>query len=178
MKKKYKLLAHFYFKCYYLSINGKQGFSIKRRYKMLDAKTIEVVKSTVPALREHGLTITKTFYKNMFEKNPEIKPFFNMEKQESGAQPKALAMTVLAAAENIENLERLMPAVKKVAKVHCDRKVVPEQYPIIGKHLLEAIKEVLGDAATDEILEAWGKAYGVIADIFIEVEKKEYASRG
>ena len=76
---------------------------------MLDAKTIEVVKSTVPALREHGLTITTTFYKNMFEKNPEIKPFFNMAKQESGAQPKALAMTVLAAAENIENLGKLLP---------------------------------------------------------------------
>ncbi|MBO7175724.1 MAG: hypothetical protein J6V57_08260, partial [Spirochaetaceae bacterium] len=84
-EKRCKPLVHLYFKCYYLSINGKEGFSIKRRYKMLDAKTIEVVKSTVPALREHGLTITKTFYKNMFEKNPEIKPFFNMEKQESGA---------------------------------------------------------------------------------------------
>ena len=108
---------------------------------MLDAKTIEIVKSTVPALREHGLTITKTFYKNMFEKNPEIKPFFNMAKQESGAQPKALAMTVLAAAENIEDLGKLMPAVEKIAKVHCDCMVVPEQYPIIGKHLLEAIKE-------------------------------------
>ena len=123
------------------------------------------------------MTITKTFYKNMFEKNPEIKPFFNMAKQESGAQPKALAMTVLAAAENIEDLGKLMPAVEKIAKVHCDCMVVPEQYPIIGKHLLEAIKEVLGDAATDEILDAWGKAYGVIADIFIEAEKKEYASR-
>lgn len=144
---------------------------------MLDAKTVEVIKSTVPALREHGITITKTFYKNMFEQNPEVKPFFNMAKQESGAQPKALAMTVLAAAENIEDLGKLMPAVEKIAKVHCDCMVVSEQYPIVGKHLLGAIKEVLGDAATDEILEAWGKAYGIIADIFIEAEKKEYASR-
>ena len=145
---------------------------------MLDQKTIELVKATVPALREHGLTITKTFYKNMFERSPEIKPFFNMENQATEKQPKALAMTVLAAAENIENLEKIMPAVERVAKVHCDRKVVPEQYPIIGGHLLDAIKEVLGDAATDEIIEAWAKAYNVVADIFIEVEKKEYAARG
>ena len=34
---------------------------------MLDNKTIEIIKSTVPALKEHGLEITKTFYKNMFE---------------------------------------------------------------------------------------------------------------
>lgn len=28
---------------------------------MLDNKTIEIIKSTVPALKEHGLEITKTF---------------------------------------------------------------------------------------------------------------------
>lgn len=144
---------------------------------MLDAKTIEIVKSTVPAIKEHGLTITKTFYKNMFEQNPEIKPMFNMEKQASGMQPQALAGAVLAAAQNIDNLEKILPAVESIAKVHCDCNVVAEQYPIIGKHLLAAFKEVLGDACTDEVLEAWGKAYGVVADVFISVEKKEYESR-
>ena len=144
---------------------------------MLDNKTIELIKSTVPAIREHGVTITTTFYKNMFAENPEIKSMFNMDKQASGMQPRALAATVLAAAENIDNLGSLMPAVEKVAKVHCDCKVLPEHYPIIGKNLLAAFKEVLGDAITDEITEAWAKAYGVIADIFIDVEKKEYERR-
>ena len=71
---------------------------------MLDQQTIDVIKSTVPALRAHGLDITKTFYKNMFEQNPEIAPLFDMNKQKSGEQPKALAMAVLAAAQNIDNL--------------------------------------------------------------------------
>ena len=35
---------------------------------MLDQHTIDIIKSTVPALRVHGLDITKTFYKNMFDK--------------------------------------------------------------------------------------------------------------
>lgn len=33
---------------------------------MLDKETINIIKSSVPALKEHGLEITKTFYKNMF----------------------------------------------------------------------------------------------------------------
>ncbi len=144
---------------------------------MLDNKTIELVKSTVPAIRENGLTITKTFYKNMFAEDPQVKPMFNMEKQASGMQPQALAATVLAAAENIENLSKILPAVERIAKVHCDCNVQPEHYPIVGKHLVKAFKEVLGDACTDEIADAWVKAYGVIADIFIDVEKKEYARR-
>lgn len=149
----------------------------KQKY-MLDAKTIELVKSTVPALKEHGLTITQTFYKNMFEQNPEVKPMFNMAKQASGAQPKALAMSVLAAAQNIDRLENIAPVVAKIAEVHCDCLVKEEHYPIVGKHLLVAIKEVLGDAATDEIIAAWGKAYEVIARVFIEAEKEVYAKRG
>ncbi|MGL5315469.1 MAG: globin domain-containing protein [Peptostreptococcaceae bacterium] len=144
---------------------------------MLSQKTIDIVKSTVPALKEHGMEITTTFYKIMFANNPEVKGMFNMDKQESGAQPKALAMTVLAAAQNIDNLEVLLPAVKKIGQIHVNTNVKPEHYPIVGKNLLLAIKEVLGDAATDEVLAAWGEAYGVIAKVFIDVEQEIYEGK-
>ena len=144
---------------------------------MLDQKTIDIIKSTVPVLKEHGLEITTTFYKNMFKNNPEVKPLFNMDKQSSGEQPKALAMTILAAAQNINNLPAILPVVKRIAEVHCDRQVTEGHYPIVGSNLLISIKEVLGDAATDEVLEAWGNAYEVIAKIFIDVEKEVYDSR-
>lgn len=141
---------------------------------MLDERTIEIVKSTVPALKAHGLEITKTFYKTMFENNPEVKHFFNMDRQANGEQPKALAMVVLAAAENIDNLTALLPAVKKIGARHCEVGIKPEHYPIVGENLLKAIKIVLGDAATDEVIEAWGKAYGVISEVFIKVEEEIY----
>lgn len=144
---------------------------------MLDKHTIDIIKSTVPALKEHGLEITTVFYKTMFENNPEVKPLFDMSKQASGEQPKALAMTVLAAAQNIDNLSALLPAVKKIGERHCDLQVKEEHYPIVGSNLLIAIKEVLGDAATDEVIDAWGKAYNVIAQVFIDVEKEIYESR-
>lgn len=144
---------------------------------MLDQKTIDIIKSTVPVLKTHGVEITTTFYKNMFEKNPEVKPLFDMGRQSSGEQPKALAMSILASAQNIDNLPAIMPVVNKIAERHCNSNVKPEHYPIVGKHLLDAIKEVLGDAATDEIIDAWGKTYGVLAEVFIEVEKNLYSSR-
>ena len=140
---------------------------------MLSQNTIEIVKSTVPVLKEHGLEITKTFYKTMFTNNPEVKEMFNMDKQESGEQPKALAMTILAAAQNIDNLEVLLPAVKKIGNIHVNSNVKPEHYPIVGKNLL-LIKEVLGDAATEDVLNAWAEAYEVIAKVFIDVEKDMY----
>lgn len=37
---------------------------------------IELVKSTVPVLREHGVTLTTYIYKRMLNNNPELKNVF------------------------------------------------------------------------------------------------------
>lgn len=141
---------------------------------MLSQETIDIVKSTVPVLEEHGKTITTVFYKNMFEAHPELLNIFNHVNQQQGRQQTALANTVLAAAKYIDNLEAIVPAVVQIANKHVSLGIVPEQYPIVGKYLLGAIQEVLGDAATPEILGAWEEAYGVIADAFIGVEAGMY----
>lgn len=142
--------------------------------EILDQQTIKTIKSTVPVLAEHGEAITTHFYKRMFENHPELKNIFNQTHQRAGDQPKALANTVYAAAQYIDQLEVILPRVKQIAEKHRSLNVKPEHYPIVGEYLLKAIKEVLGDAATDDIMEAWGKAYGVIADAFIGVEKELY----
>lgn len=141
---------------------------------MLSQETIKIIKSTVPVLEEHGKTITTVFYKNMFEAHPELLNVFNHANQSKGRQQTALANTVYAAAANIDNLEAIVPAVVQIAHKHKSLGITPEQYPIVGYHLLGAIKEVLGDAATPEIIQAWGEAYEVIADAFIGVEKEMY----
>ncbi|RKJ28237.1 nitric oxide dioxygenase, partial [Butyricicoccus sp. 1XD8-22] len=72
------------------------------------------------------------------------------------------------------NLEPIVPVVMQIAHKHRGLGILPEHYPIVGENLLRAIKEVLGDAATDEIIDAWANAYGVIAEIFISVEEDLY----
>lgn len=141
---------------------------------MLAQQTIDTIKSTVPVLEVHGLAITKTFYSNLFRENPELLNIFNHTNQKKDRQQTALANTVYAAAVHIDNLEAIVPAVVQIAHKHVSLGILPEHYPIVGKYLLAAIKEVLGDAATDEIIDAWGKAYGVIADVFISVEEDLY----
>jgi nitric oxide dioxygenase len=141
---------------------------------MLDSKTIEIIKSTVPVLEIHGQTITKNFYQTMFKNHPELLNVFNHANQRQGKQPTALANAVYAAAAHIDRLEEILPVVRGIAQKHRALGIQPEHYPIVGENLLAAIKTVLGDAATDEILDAWGKAYGVIADVFISVEAEMY----
>lgn len=146
----------------------------ERMIDMLSQQTMNIVKSTAPVLEVHGLTITKTFYKNLLEENPDLLNIFNHANQEQGRQQTALANTVYAAAVHIEKLEAIIPVVKQIAQKHRSLGVLPAHYPIVGEYLLRAIKEVLGEAATDEIIGAWGEAYGVIADVFIAEEQALY----
>ena len=141
---------------------------------MLQQQTMEIIKQTAPVLEVHGVTITKTFYQNMFEAHPELLNIFNHTNQAQGRQQTALANTVYAAAVHIENLQAILPAVMQIAHKHRSLGILPEHYPIVGKYLLGAIQEVLGDTATPEIIDAWEQAYGVIADIFIQVEEELY----
>ncbi|AZN38672.1 NO-inducible flavohemoprotein [Paenibacillus albus] len=141
---------------------------------MLNDKTIQIIKSTVPVLETYGTAITKRFYELLFTRYPELLNLFNHANQRQGKQQTALANAVYAAALHIDKLEMILPAVKQIAHKHRSLGVKPEQYPIVGEMLLTAIKDVLGDAATDEILGAWAEAYGVIANVFIEVEASMY----
>lgn len=142
--------------------------------KRLDPKKLEIVKSTLPIVQEHGEAITKRFYQRLFENHPELQNVFNMTHQKTGHQPKALANAVYAAAANIEDMSAIMPALERIGQKHRSMQIKPEQYPIVGENLLGAIKDILGDAATDEIINAWADAYEVIADVFIRMEDKLY----
>ena len=141
---------------------------------MLSQQTIDIVKSTAPILDQHAETLTRHFYKRMFAHNPEVAPFFNPAHQESGSQQKALAGAICAYAANIDNLEVLGGAVELIAQKHVSLMIKPEQYPIVGANLLASIREVLGEGATDDVIKAWGEAYGFLADILIGREAQIY----
>lgn len=144
---------------------------------MLDQATIDVIKSTIPLLESAGPALTQHFYQRMFSHNPELKDIFNLAHQRSGGQPLALFNAVAAYAKNIDNLGALAGAVERIAHKHTGFLIQPEQYHIVGSHLLATLKELGGSAVTDEVLDAWGKAYGVLASIFIGRESEIYQEK-
>lgn len=139
---------------------------------MLTQKTKDIVKATAPVLAEHGYPIIQRFYERLFQDHPELKNVFNMVHQEQGQQQQALARAVYAYAENIENPESLAAVLRNIAHKHASLDVRAEHYPVVGEQLLAAIKDVLGDAATDEIIAAWAQAYGNLADVLMGMESE------
>ena len=134
-----------------------------------------MVKATAPVLKTHGVALTRHFYARMFEHNPELKHIFNQGHQAGGEQQQALAGAVAAYAEQIDDPSVLAPVVTRIVHKHVSLGVRPEHYPIVGKHLLASIREVLGEAATDELVDASAAAYGQLADLLIAEEARLYA---
>ncbi|ALH94478.1 globin domain-containing protein [Acinetobacter equi] len=137
---------------------------------------IQLVKSTVPVLRENGVALTSYFYKRMLNNHPELKNTFNLDHQSTGRQPRALAAAVLAYAEHIDNPSVLAKAVERMTTKHVSLNIQPEQYEIVGTNLLHSISEVLDVPMDSDLIAAWKEAYTQLADLLISVEKSKYDS--
>ena len=141
---------------------------------MLTANQVAVIKQTVPVLQENGEVLTRHFYERMFRENPEVLTFFNPAHQKAGTQQRALAGAICAYAQHIENPAALADAVELIAQKHASLGIQAEHYPVVGENLLASIQEVLGEAVSPEIIDAWAAAYGVLATIFIDREQQIY----
>jgi hemoglobin-like flavoprotein len=140
----------------------------------LSEQTVAIVKATAPVLQEHGVAITTRMYERLFV-NEAVRDLFDQAAQESGEQPRRLAAAILAYAQNVDKLQNLDAPVRRMVARHVETGVKAEHYPLVAEALLPAIRDVLGDAATDEVLAAWGEAYWFLADILIGKETEEYA---
>lgn len=140
----------------------------------LSEQTIAIVKATAPVLQQHGVAITTRMYERLFV-DEDVRALFDLAAQESGEQPRRLAAAILGYAQNVDKLQNLTPVVARMVQRHVETGVRPEHYPLVADALLPAIRDVLGDAATNEVLAAWGEAYWFLADILIGKEQEAYA---
>ena len=151
----------------------------KRNY--LSDEHAELIKATLPPVGENIETITKTFYNKMFTAHPElIANTFNRGNQKQGAQQKALAASVATFATQLVDPNAPDPVMMldRIAHKHVSLGIREDQYQIVHDNLMAAIAEVLGDAVTPEVAEAWDAVYWLMADVLIKHEAKLYASDG
>ncbi len=137
---------------------------------MLTQQTIQTVQSTIPLLEEHGTAITSAFYQKLFTDYPFLKNMFNQTNQEKGKQQRALSDAVIAYAKHIDNLDALLPTVRRIANKHVSLGVKKAHYPVVGKVLLSSIQSVLGLEDGHPALKAWAEAYGLLANVLVSAE--------
>ncbi|UWS06348.1 NO-inducible flavohemoprotein (plasmid) [Phaeobacter inhibens] len=140
----------------------------------LSEKSKAIVTATVPALEAHGGAIVAEMYTRLLA-DEDIKALFNQSHQQGdSSQHAALANAILGYARNIDNLGALRSVVERIVNKHVSLQIKPEHYTHVATALLGAIEAVLGQAASREVLDAWGEAYWFLANLLIEAERKMY----
>jgi nitric oxide dioxygenase len=143
---------------------------------LLSSGAQAVVSATAPVVAEHAEEITARFYPRMFNEHPELLRVFNLGNQATGEQSRALAASVVAYA--VQLIDPAAPSfahvLRRIAYKHVSLGIRPEQYTIVGRHLLAAVGEVLGDAVTAEVAAAWDEVYWLFAAQLIAEEARFY----
>lgn len=132
---------------------------------MITQQQKELVKKTWVMVVPIADTAAELFYGRLFELGPEYKALFKHEMTEQG---KKLMKTINIAVESLDNLESLIPTLKKMGADHVGYGVKNSDYNTVGAALLWTLEKGLGDAFTDEVKNAWGAVYEVLASVMKE----------
>ena len=153
---------------------------VESQSSLLSERSAAVVAATAGVVAAHAEQITARFYPRMFTEHPELLRVFNQGNQATGEQSRALAASVVAYA--VQLIDPAAPSfahvLERIAYKHISLGIRPEQYTIVGHHLLAAVGEVLGDAVTPEIADAWNEVYWLFATQLIAEEARLYQQAG
>ncbi|MCA9218051.1 MAG: hypothetical protein KDB27_33500 [Planctomycetales bacterium] len=126
---------------------------------------VDLLEQSFAAVAPQGDKLTATFYRNLFNDFPEVKPLFaNVDMTE---QPKKLLASLKLAVDNLRKPEVLVPALENLGLRHVDYGTHEDHYPAVGQTLLKSLAEVAGDLWTEELNDAWAEAYGEITKIML-----------
>jgi nitric oxide dioxygenase len=141
---------------------------------VLSTPSLPVVRATLPAVAGSLDAVTEAFYRRLFDERPELlRDLFNRANQASGTQRQALAGAVASFAALL--VERPDAILGRIAHKHASLGITADQYELVGRHLLDAVVEVLGDAVTPEVAAAWQEVYWLMANALIALEARLYA---
>jgi len=110
-------------------------------------------------------TAAELFYGRLFELEPEYRKMFKNDMTEQG---KKFMKTINIAVEALDDVEPLIPVLKQMGADHAGYGVQERDYNVVGAALLWTLDKGLGDAFTDEVKNAWGAVYELLASVMKE----------
>ncbi|GAA3805388.1 globin domain-containing protein [Streptomyces phyllanthi] len=148
---------------------------------MLSEQSTATVRATLPAVGAAIGEISARFYERLFAAHPALlRDLFNRGNQAAGTQRQALAGSIAAFATHLvaHPDERPDAMLRRIAHKHASLGIAPEQYDVVHEHLFAAIAEVLGEAVTEEVADAWDEVYWLMANALIAIERRLYEETG
>ncbi len=126
---------------------------------------VETLEKSFDLVAPQGDELMQTFYDNLFEAAPSVRPLFadvDMDRQRQ-----ALLNMLLVLRESLRDLDDIVPDLEELGARHVEYGAKPEHYPVVGEVLIGAMAQVAGDAWKPEYTSAWQEAYQVVQGVMV-----------
>ena len=127
---------------------------------MLTINDIVLVQASFARLVPMQDAAADLFYDRLFALTPKLRELFPSDLRD---QKRKLMQMIATAVGGLNNLDKLVPAVKALGARHSGYGVTAAHYTIVGEALLWTLERGLGEAFTPEVRSAWVKVYNVLA---------------
>jgi nitric oxide dioxygenase len=133
---------------------------------------VELVRKSfakVAAIKDQAAAL---FYHRLFELDPALRPLFKGDMTAQGGRLMTALGGVVAA---LDQLARVMPAVRELGRRHAAYGARPEHYATVGEALIWTLEQGLGAEFTRDTRRAWKDAYAGLAWTMIAAAEEDEA---
>lgn len=124
-----------------------------------------IIKQSFVQLTKDGSNVAESFYKNLFDMAPLIKPLFK-------GDPEILSIhfneLISKAADKVERFDELKIDLLALGKAHKTYKAQESHFEVVKSALLLSIQYELKGQCTELVVKAWKKHIEDISEVMIE----------
>ncbi len=131
----------------------------------------QLVKSSFAKVEPIVDVAADIFYTQLFKFDPSLKKLF---KTDMTSQGRKLMAALKLAVSSLDDLEKLVPVLEKMAVTHVKYGVKLDDYTPVGNALIFALKQGLGAEFTPELRSAWSDTYKVVATVMRQAAYPSY----
>ena len=131
---------------------------------------IELIQQSWIHIKDEADQAGLLFYKKLFEAAPGIRHLFQPD---ISGQANKLMVILDYVVTHLDNLEKLVPEVRKLGDRHNSYGAQSVHYELVGQSLVSTLKEQYGEKWTAELQDAWVTAYHTLKNIMIVAQDEE-----
>lgn len=139
----------------------------------------ELLEQSFERIKPQASAFAASFYENLFQAHPEVKPLFAATDMTS--QQKKLLNALVLVVENLRHPNVLKEVLSSLGNRHVKYGAIPQYYAAVGHVLLRTLEQYLQHEWSPELKQAWANAYEVITTQMLQgaanVHSEEERSR-
>lgn len=140
--------------------------NLQKKGKMQRSHQMKLVEDSFAKIRPHINDFVNTFYLQLFEKKPKLRPLFRNTDTNKMGEKMFDALDIVI--KNLQDPMKLQGILKELGGRHKNYGVIEEYYLPVCETLMETFAKYIPDDWTPEVEQAWSSIFQAVSQIMLE----------